>query len=113
MKSEKTIQLKSKPKIERIDFGEYEDEVKRIWNGEPPTKLLEDIEKGKQGVRKYYTAGTTKSKFGRINKLMGYGNNKVGHCSICDNLNSHIMKRKVDGAITITRYCTDHLPKEF
>ena len=105
---------KPKPTIEKIDFGEYEAEVKRIWNGEPPTKLLEDIVKGKQGVIKYYTAGTAKSKFGRINKLLGYGNNKVGFCCICGiNLNTHIIKQQLDGAIRITRYCEQHLPDGF
>jgi hypothetical protein len=107
------MQQNTKPTIERIDFGKYKDEVKRIWNGEPPTKLLEDMKNGQPGVRKYYTAGTIKSRYGRINKLLGYGNNKVGFCSICGtNLNTHIMKRKVDGAILITRYCEQHLPNE-
>jgi hypothetical protein len=69
---------KPKPTIERIDFGEYEQEVIRIWNGEPPTKLLEDIENGKQGVRKYFTAGTIKSRQARIQKLLRYGSNLVG-----------------------------------
>jgi hypothetical protein len=73
----------NKPTIEKIDFGEYEDEIKRIWNGEPPTKLKEDMENGKPGVRKFYTAGTIKSRCARINKLLGYGNNKVGFCSTC------------------------------
>ena len=93
----------NKPTIEKIDFGEYEDEVKRIWNGEAPPSY----------GNKYWTAGTIKSRYGKINKLLGYGNNKVGFCCICGtNLNTHIMKIKVDGAILITRYCEQHLPNE-
>jgi hypothetical protein len=102
---------KIKPIIQKIDFGEQEQEVKRIWNGEPPTKLVESW--GKQGVRRYYNAGTMKSRYCRIQKLLGYNSNRAGHCSVCNNLNVYILKEKVDGAVIITRYCTDHLPKEF
>jgi hypothetical protein len=104
--------LKPKPiiQIEKIDFGEYEQEVKRIWDGEPPTSYIENL--GKQGVRRYYNAGTMKSRYYRIQKLVGYSSNLAGHCSKCNKLNSHIMKEQVDGAIIITRYCTDHLPEE-
>ena len=99
-----------KPTIQKIDFGEHEQEVKRIFNGELPTSHIESL--GKQGVRRYYNAGTMKSRYCRIQKLVGYSSNLAGHCSKCNNLNSHIMKEQVDGAIIITRYCTDHLPEE-
>ena len=28
-------------KLLKIDFGEHTDEIKRIWKGKPPTKLVE------------------------------------------------------------------------
>lgn len=101
---------KPKPIIQKIDFGEYEQEVKRIWDGEPPTRLVESW--GKQGVRRYYNAGTMKSRQARIRNLLGYGGNAVGYCSECGVLNTHILKQQVDGAVIITRYCEKHLPKE-
>lgn len=52
-----------------------------------------------------------KSRQARIQKLLGYGNIVVGLCSKCKNLNTHIMKEQIDGAIIITRYCSDHLPE--
>ena len=69
----------NKPVITKIDFGEHEQEVKRIWDGEPPTKFVENL--GKQGFRRYYNAGTMKSRQARIHKLLGYGSNLVGYCS--------------------------------
>jgi hypothetical protein len=99
-------------KLEKINFGAHEEEVKRIWNGEPPTSLVEFWQK--QGLaRKFrnYNPGTMKSRYARIQKLLGYGSNCAGHCSICSNFNSHILKQKIDGAIIITRFCSEHIPK--
>jgi hypothetical protein len=89
------MQQNTKPTIERIDFGEYEDEIKRIWNGEPPTKLVQDIKNGKRGVNRFYNAGTMKSRYGRIQKLVGYGSNAVGLCCKCKNFNVYILKNKL------------------
>ena len=75
--------------------------MKRIWNEAPPSH-----------GNKYWNSGTMKSRQARIQKLLGYGNIVVGLCSKCKNLNTHIMKEQIDGAIIITRYCSDHLPEE-
>ena len=102
---------KPKPIIQKIDFGEYEQEVKRLWDGEPPSSMVERWEK--QGFRpKHYYAGTLKSRQARIQKLLGYGSNAVGLCSKCKNFNVYILKEQIDGAVLITRYCSDHLPEE-
>jgi hypothetical protein len=98
--------------VEEIVFGEHAQEVKRIWNGEPPTKLVEswerrgiDITKHKQ----YYNAGTMKARYCRI-CLLGYGNTSVGYCCKCRGLNTHLVKYQLDGAVIVERYCSEHLP---
>lgn len=82
-----------KGRLIKIDFGVHADEVKRIW--ETPLN---------------YRSGSVKSKMSKIVRLIGYGNNLAGFCSQCKNLNTHILKQKVDGAIIITRFCEQHLP---
>jgi hypothetical protein len=100
---------KPEGKIERIDFGEHTEEVKRIWSGLPPTSLVERWEK--QGIRhQYYNAGTTRSRYGRIQNLLGYGNNLAGFCCICRNLNTHLLKYKISGATVVERFCEEHVP---
>jgi hypothetical protein len=61
---------KPKPIVQKVDFGEYEQEVKRIWDGLPPTSLLERWQK--TGYKpKFYNAGTIKARYCRIQKLVG------------------------------------------
>ncbi|MGH9973242.1 MAG: hypothetical protein ACRD93_05020 [Nitrososphaeraceae archaeon] len=105
----------TKPTIEKIDFGEYTDEVKRIWEGLPPNKLLESYER--RGLKlPYYNAGTMKARYCRIKQLIGYHSNLaylVGYCATCRTLNTHLVRYKVDGAVIIERFCSEHLPKEY
>ena len=82
---------KGKGRIVKIDFGEHAEEIKRI---------LEDKRRG----------GSLKSRMGRMQRTVGYGNNIVGFCSQCRNLNTHMVKYKVDGAVIIERFCEQHLP---
>ncbi|MGI0032450.1 MAG: hypothetical protein ACRD97_04160 [Nitrososphaeraceae archaeon] len=105
------MQRTTKPTIEKIDFGEYEEEVKRIWNGEPPTSLIEQWDRrGINPKLRYYNAGIMKARYGRIKQLIGYNSNLVGYCSVCNGLNTHLIRYKVDGATIITRFCSEHVP---
>jgi hypothetical protein len=50
---------KPKGKLIKIDWKEHEQEIKRIWEGKPPAKLVERWKE--EGIRsnqeKYYTPG--------------------------------------------------------
>ncbi len=94
-----------KGKLIKIDFGRYEQEIKRIWEGKPPTKLVERW--GREGVsrsnvEKYYSPPSMNSRYNSIKKLDGYNSNKIGYCSMCRNLNTYLLKQKVSGAVIIT-----------
>jgi hypothetical protein len=103
---------KPKGQLYKIDFGKYTDEVIRIWNGGPPTSLLESWER--RGVKpKYYNAGTMKARYVRIQKLLGYGTTLIGYCRVCNGLNTHLVKYQLDGAVIVERYCSEHLPSGY
>ena len=101
-----------KGKIEKIDFKEHEQEVRRIWEGKPPDKLVERWKK--QGLRsnqeRYYNGGTKLARMKKIKLLVGYSSNLVGHCCECDNLNTHLVKYETQGITIVERYCTEHVP---
>ena len=59
---------------------------------------------------KYFNPGSEKSRYSKLQRLLGYGNNKIGYCSMCKNLNTHILKQKVSGAVIVTRFCSEHVP---
>ena len=100
--------------LQKIEFPkELEEEIKRIWEGKPPTKL---VEKWKQAgllgnhPEKYYVSPSISSRYNSVKVLVGYNSNIVGYCSKCKNLNTHILKQNVDGAVIITRFCSEHVP---
>ena len=101
-----------KGKIEKIDFKEHEQEVRRICEGKPPDKLVERWKE--QGLRsnqeKYYTSPSTQSRFNSIKKLVGYSSNKVGFCCQCRSLNTFLVKYKTQGITIVERYCSEHVP---
>jgi hypothetical protein len=99
--------------LTKIDFGVYEAEIKRIWLGEMPDSLIQKLkEKGADmdKEKKYYNPGSEKARYCKLQRLLGYGNNKIGYCSMCKNLNTHILKQRVSGAVIVTRFCTEHVP---
>ena len=103
----------SKGRLIKIDFGEHEQEVKRIWEGKPPSQLMERWKEegvSMSNAEKYYNAPSMNSRYNDVKKLVGYNNNKVGYCSRCRNLNSHILEQKINGAVIVTRYCSEHVP---
>ena len=101
-----------KGKLIKIDWKEHEQEVKQIWQGKPPTKLVERWDE--QGIRnnaeKYYNPPSVNSRYNAVKKLVGYNNNLAGYCSKCRNLNTYLLKQKVFGAVILTRYCNEHVP---
>jgi hypothetical protein len=103
---------KSKGRIERIDFGEHTQEVLRIWDGKPPNKLVERWKETAAGgsQEKYYNGGTKLARINKIKLLLGYSSNLVGYCSLCKNLNTHLLLQKVEGAVLLTRFCSEHVP---
>ncbi len=97
----------------KIDWKEHEQEVKRIWSGKPPTKLVERWKE--EGVsisnaEKYYSPTSVNSRYNAVKKLVGNNNNLAGYCSKCRSLNTYLLKQKVSGAVIITRYCNEHVP---
>jgi hypothetical protein len=86
-------------------------EVKRIWEGKPPDKLVQHwAEQGKKDQEKYYNGGTKLARINKIKILLGYSSNLVGYCSLCKNLNTHLLLQKVEGATILTRFCSEHVP---
>lgn len=106
--------MKSKGKIEKIDFGQHESEIMRIWNGDIPASLIQKWKDagltGKHPER-YYNPGTKLARLNKIRRLVGYGPNLIGICSMCENLNTHLLKYKTQGVIIIERYCQEHIDK--
>jgi len=104
---------KGKGRIEKIDFGVHEQEVMRIWEGKPPDKLVERWkEQGHRGNQeRYYNAGTPLARMNKIKQLVGTGNNLVGFCSKCRNLNTHLVKYETQGITIVERYCSEHVPE--
>ena len=101
-------------KLLKIDFGEHTDEIKRIWEGKPPTKLVEKWKEegvSMSNAEKYYNAPSMNSRYNAVKKLVGYNNNLAGYCSKCRNLNTYLLKQKIAGAVIITRYCEQHVPE--
>ena len=99
-----------KGKVERIDFKEHEQEIKRIWKGLPPASLVEKWKESglRSNQEKYYNAGTPLARMNKIRRLVGYdGSNLVGHCCKCDNLK---VKYNTQGITIIERYCSEHVP---
>ncbi|MEZ0268734.1 MAG: hypothetical protein ACAH23_01060 [Nitrososphaeraceae archaeon] len=79
----------------------------------PPSQLIEkwkDKGVSESQAWRYYNPGSMLARMSRIKVLVGYGSNLVGYCSECKNLNTHILKQKVDGAVILTRFCTEHVP---
>src|SRR5206468_11375793 len=103
---------KGKPKIIKINFKEHEQEVKRIWEGKPPAKLVERWKKeGYRGNQeKYYNPSSMLSRMNKIKKLVGYSSNLVGYCSKCRNLNTHLVKYRTQGITIVERYCSENVP---
>lgn len=104
---------KGKGKIEKIDFKEHEEEIKRIWEGKPSAALIKRwTESGRKGnhPEKYYQSPSMSSRFNSIKKLVGYNSNLVGYCSTCKNLNRYLVKYKTEGITIIERYCQEHVP---
>jgi len=104
---------KGKGKIEKIDFKEHEQEVKRIWEGKPPVKLIERWKEAglRSNQERYYNAGTPLARMNKIRVLIGYnGSNLAGHCCTCGDLNTHLVKYKTQGITIIQRYCSEHVP---
>ena len=101
-----------KGKLEKIDWKEHEQEVKRIWQGLPPAKLVQKWkEEGfRSNQEKYYSPPSMQSRYNAVKRLIGFNSNKVGYCSICKNINMYLLKQKVSGAVIITRYCNEHVP---
>jgi hypothetical protein len=104
---------KGKGKVVKINWKEHEQEVKRIWEGKPPNKLVERWKE--EGLRsnqeKYYVAPSMQSRYNKIKILVGYGSNLVGYCSKCRNLNTHLVKYRTQGITIVERYCTLHVPQ--
>ena len=85
-----------KGKLIKINWKEHEQEVKRLWEGKPPTKKVEQWKQEalRSNQEQYYHPGTIHSRMDKIRRLIGYnGNNLVGYCSKCKNLNTHILKQ--------------------
>ena len=103
---------KGKGRIEKIDFKEHEQEVKRIWEGKPPDKLVKRWkEKGlRSNQERYYNGGTMWARINKIKILVGPSSNLVGHCCECGTLNTHLVKYKTQGITIIERYCSEHVP---
>lgn len=98
-----------KGKVEKIHFGEQEEEIFRIWKGLSPNKLVEKWKEA--GIKGNYIAGTPLARMNRIRVLIGFnGSNLVGRCSKCDDLNTHLVKYKTQGITIIERYCSEHVP---
>ena len=106
--------IKDKGKLIKIDWKEREQEVKRIWEGKPPAKLIEKWKEaglGSINQDKLYFAGNPLARMSKIRRLIGYdGSNLVGYCSMCRNLDTYLFKQKIQGATIVTRYCNEHVP---
>jgi hypothetical protein len=104
--------IKGKGKIEKINFKEHQEEVKRIWEGKPPAKLEERWKKeGYRGNQeKYYNPSSILSRLNKIKKLVGYSGNLVGYCPKCRNLNTHLVKYRTQGITIVECYCSEHVP---
>lgn len=101
--------VKGKGKVEKIDFGENTEEVKRIWAGLPPLSLVEKWKEA--GIKGSYIPGTKLARMNRIKVLIGYTSNAAGLCSKCGiNLNEYLVKYKTEGITIIERYCSEHVP---
>lgn len=97
----------------KIDWKEHEQEIKRIWEGKPPTKLVERWKQegvSMSNAEKYYSAPSMSSRYNAVKRLLGYNSNLAGYCSKCRNLNTYLLKQKVSGATIITRFCDQHKP---
>ncbi len=99
----------------KINFGEHENEVKRIWAGKPPMQLVKKWqEQGiKNNAEKYYSPPSMQFRYNAIRQLVGNNNNKVGYCSKCRAINSYILKEKIKGCTVITRFCEQHKPDNY
>lgn len=101
--------VKGKGKVEKIDFKEHTEDIKRIWEGKPPTKLVEQWKE--KGIKGSYVPGTPMARLNKIRVLMGFnGNNLVGRCAKCDDLNTHLVKYRTQDITIIERYCEKHVP---
>ena len=97
----------------KIDWKEHEQEIKRIWEGKPPTKLVERWKEegvSMSSAERYYNAPSMNSRYNAVKRLVGYNNNLAGYCSKCRNLNTYLLKQKVSGAVIVTRFCEQHMP---
>ena len=98
-----------KGKIEKIDYGEHQEEIFRVWRGLPPTKLLEKWKES--GIKGIYNPGTKLARMNKVRALIGYnGSNLAGHCCKRGDLNTHLVKFRTQGITIIERYCTEHVP---
>jgi hypothetical protein len=99
-------------KIVKIDFKEHQEEISRIWEGKPPIKLVERWKD--EGLcsnqEKYYNPGSMLSRINKIKKLVGYSSNLVRYCCKCRNLNTHLVKYRIQGITVVERFCTEHEP---
>lgn len=87
---------RGKGRVEKIDFGDKEEEIFRVWKGLPPNKLVEKWKES--GVKGSYIAGTPLARMNRIRKLIGYnGSNLAGRCSKCEDLNTYLVKYRTQG----------------
>lgn len=105
--------MTSKPIIEKIEFiEEQKQEIKRIWEGKPPAKLIERWKKDslRSNQEKYYTPPSMQARINKIKQIVGSGGNLVGFCSKCRNFNTHLLKYKTQGITIVERYCTEHVP---
>lgn len=104
----------SRGTITKIDFGPNAAEIDRIWSGKVPTKLIEHWRQmGYDAalLQKHYNPGSMKARYSKSQKLVGYGSNKIGYCSVCkSNLNKYILRQKIQGATIVTRFCSEHVP---
>lgn len=88
---------KSKGRIQKIDWKEHTEEIKRIWEGKPLDKLVEKWKE--QGLRgnhpeRYYNGASMLARINKIKLLVGYSSNLVGLCSECKRLNTYFKTKE-------------------
>ena len=99
---------KGKGRIEKIDFKEHEQEIKRIWEGRPSASLVQKWKEA--GIKGSYNPGTKLARMNKIKVLIGHSSSLAGLCCTCGNLNTHLVKFRTQGITIIERYCSEHVP---